>query len=52
MTLALSLALAGCGRDQPSEQEQGRPADQAAPAGSDQGVTPMAERVAVIGLLN
>jgi hypothetical protein len=52
ITLALLLGLAGCGRDQPGDQRQGRAANQAAPAGTDQALTPMAERVAVIGLLN
>ena len=52
ITLALSLALTGCGRDQPDDRQQGRAAGQAGAAGTDLGVTPMAERVAVIGLLN
>ena len=52
ITLALLLGVSGCGGDQPGNQQQGRAAGQAAPAGSDQALTPMAERVAVIGLLN
>ena len=52
ITLALMLGVSGCGGDQPGNQQQGRAAGQAAPAGSDQALTPMAERVAVIGLLN
>ena len=49
---ALAIAAVGCGRDQPAEQRRG--GNQAAPASAaaQQGVTPMGERVAVIGLLN
>jgi hypothetical protein len=55
---AVAVAAAGCGRDDPQAErraQQPRPAAgaQAAPAAADQaGVTPMAERVAVLGLLN
>lgn len=49
---ALSLALAACGH-KPANQQQGGEANQAqGPAGSTAGVTPMADRVAVIGFLN
>jgi len=51
--LAAALALAGCGGDQPAEQQQRPQAQQQVRrAGPEAGVTPMAERVAVIGLLN
>jgi hypothetical protein len=49
---ALALALAGCGRDDPAQEQPGAASSQAAATGSEAGVTPMAERVAVIGLLN
>ena len=49
----LALAAAGCGRDEQSGKAQQKRA-QAAQSGpaSEAGVTPMAERVAVLGLLN
>ena len=52
---ALALAMAGC--DQQSEPEQqapvrAQPQAQGTPAGTQAGVTPMAERVAIIGVLN
>lgn len=51
--LAAALALAGCERDQPADQQQRPQAQQQVRrAGPEAGVTPMAERVAVIGLLN
>ena len=48
------IAAAGCGRqDQGAEQAKGNRAQRAnIGPGQQQGVTPMAERVAVIGLLN
>ena len=51
--LLLAMALAGCGRAE-RQQEQRAPAGKTArPAGTSQaGVTPMAERVAVLGILN
>lgn len=50
---ALALTAAGCGREQaPEERQQGPARRSAAPAAAASGVTPMAERVAVIGLLN
>ncbi len=53
-TVALAIALAACGPDQkPAGQEAG-PTTKAGQVlqGTEAGVTPMAERVAVIGLLN
>jgi hypothetical protein len=53
--LAPALALAGCEGDQPAEQKQQRrpqAQQQQVRQGPEAGVTPMAERVAVIGLLN
>ena len=54
--LAPALALAACGGgDQQAEQQRNRPTAQqqaAQPSGTAAGVTPMAERVAVLGLLN
>lgn len=47
----LALAVAGCGGGEREEQQQ-RTAGAQAPAEAQEGVTPMAERVAVIGLLN
>jgi len=47
----LALAVAGCGGSE-REERQRRTAGGQAPAEAQQGVTPMAERVAVIGLLN
>jgi len=49
---ALALAVAGCGRDEPAREQPGAASSQSVAAGSQAGVTPMAERVAVIGLLN
>lgn len=50
---ALALAATGCGREEaPDQPERGPAAGSAAPAAAEAGVTPMAERVAVIGLLN
>ena len=47
----LALAIAACGGG--GEERQARKgADRTAPAGAQAGVTPMAERVAVLGLLN
>jgi len=48
----LALALAGCGRGEREEQQRGQTGARTAPAEAQQGVTPMAERVAVVGLLN
>lgn len=51
--IAAALMLAGCGRDDPAQQEQAeQPGDERVLTGTEPGVTPMAERVAVIGLLN
>ena len=53
--LALALALPGCNPQPPTEQEQRAPAQQGRQQqaqGAAAGVTPMPERVAVIGLLN
>jgi hypothetical protein len=53
--VALGLCTAGCDRDRQAERqpERERPVAQARPAAGDQaGVTPMAQRVAVLGLLN
>lgn len=56
--IALVLLLAACGEDAPEQQPQQQPQQQqqaaqpAAPQQATAGVTPMAERVAVIGLLN
>ena len=50
--LAVTLALASCGREEPGPGQARGQAEDEAPAGSEPGVTPMAERVAVIGLLN
>lgn len=49
---ALALFLAGCGRDEPAEQQAGPATTEGVLSGTEAGVTPMAERVAVIGLLN
>lgn len=49
---AVALALTGCGREEPAEQQAGRQASNQVLSGTEAGVTPMAERVAVIGLLN
>ena len=50
--LLLAVALAGCGRGQQAQNGPARPAASAAPAVNAAGVTPMAQRVAVLGVLN
>jgi hypothetical protein len=50
--LASALVLGGCGRDQPDEPQRQPGAQQQRGQLGAAGVTPMAERVAVIGLLN
>ncbi len=50
--LLLAVALAGCGRGQQAQNGPARPAASAAPAVNASGVTPMAQRVAVLGVLN
>jgi hypothetical protein len=53
--IALALGVGGCDRGQDRQrQASGRPAkaNAAQPAGRQAGVTPMAQRVAVLGLLN
>jgi hypothetical protein len=53
--MLLALGAAGCGRDKPAEQEANGQSvtTSVAPApGRQAGVTPMAQRVAVLGLLN
>ena len=54
ITLALALALSGCGGEPQQNEQQAEPAaaDQRVLTGTEAGVTPMSERVAVIGLLN
>ena len=55
MLIAAGLCAAGCDRDGQAERQPAaeRPTAAAAPAaGAEAGVTPMAERVAVLGLLN
>ena len=49
---ALGLALAGCDRSQPKQENKQSAARAAAGSGNTAGVTPMAERVAVLGVLN
>ena len=52
--LFLALALVGCGRSEKQQQEQAPAAKSGARQGgaNQAGVTPMAERVAVLGILN
>ena len=53
--VAVALALAACGgqgQEQVQDQPQRRVQQQTRASGAEAGVTPMAERVAVIGLLN
>ena len=51
--LLLALALAGCGRGTEQQNQQASAANRAAPVSANQaGVTPMAQRVAVLGILN
>jgi hypothetical protein len=50
--LLLAVALAGCGRGQQAQNGPARQANPAAPGGNAAGVTPMAQRVAVLGVLN
>ena len=53
--IILALGAGGCDRgEDPQRQATGRPvaADAQQPAGGQAGVTPMAQRVAVLGLLN
>ncbi len=49
---ALGLALAGCDRSQPRQENNQSSARPPAGSGNAAGVTPMAERVAVLGVLN
>ena len=49
---ALGLASAGCDRSQPKQDNQQPTARAPATSGNTAGVTPMAERVAVLGVLN
>ena len=51
LSLALALALASCGREK-SPQGQGQVTRQTVLTGKEAGVTPMRDRVAVIGFLN
>ena len=50
--VALAFALAACGRQQPAQQEQSGQQGSGVLKGTEAGVTPMRDRVAVIGLLN
>ena len=51
--ILLALTLAACGRGQQQQQGQQAATNRAAPAADNQaGVTPMAQRVAVLGILN
>ena len=52
LSLALALALAACGGEKSSKQQAGQVTKQAVLTGKELGVTPMKDRVAVIGLLN
>ena len=52
LSLALALALAACGGEKSSKQQAGQVTRQTVLTGKEQGVTPMKDRVAVIGLLN
>ena len=52
LTLALALALAACRGEKSTSQQQGQVTKQTVLTGKEQGVTPMKDRVAVIGLLN
>lgn len=49
---AVALVLSGCGHNQQAPTEPAKTPDQPVLAGTEPGVTPMAQRVAVIGLLN
>ena len=49
---ALALALAACGTKQSNQQQAGQAANGQVLTGKEAGVTPMADRVAVIGFLN
>lgn len=51
ISIALALVLAGCGREQANQQAAQNP-NQGVLTGNEVGVTPMKDRVAVIGLLN
>lgn len=53
-SLLIALALASCGKDAQRQQNAPKPAQKAAPvtAAGQGGVTPMAQRVAVLGVLN
>jgi hypothetical protein len=50
--LVTALALAACGRGQQAQQSEAVGVPKAAPAADQAGVTPMAQRVAVLGILN
>ncbi len=52
LPIAVATLLAGCGREQPAAQEARQGASSGVLAGTAPGVTPMADRVAVIALLN
>ena len=52
LLLGLLIALGACGKGGEKEAAEGKRAAAAGPKGSTVGVTPMAERVAVLGVLN
>ena len=52
LSVALALAVGGCGSDEPATENQPITIDVPRAAAEQPGVTPMAERVAVLGLLN
>ena len=52
LSLLVATALLGCGRGEQKEQPRPAPAQVRATAAGQGGVTPMAQRVAVLGLLN
>ena len=52
VALALALLVAGCGGKEAEQEQAGKQAGSRVLTGKEAGVTPMAERVAVIGILN
>lgn len=52
LSVALALTAAGCGSDEPATENQAITIDVPRAEAEQPGVTPMAERVAVLGLLN
>ena len=52
VALALALLVAGCGGKEAEQQQAGGQARNQVLSGKEAGVTPMAERVAVIGIIN